>query len=77
VLYSTANPRVRTTNGFTSSVKIERSVLQGESLSLKLFIDDVIDQMNALGIPGIELNKHEVHMFLFADDTVLIATTLK
>jgi len=71
---------VRTQLGLTTSFKIEKSVLQGESLSPKLFtlfLDDIVDEMNAIGVPGVRISKHEVHMLLFADDIVLMATCQK
>lgn len=76
--YSVANALVRTSNGVSDKIKIEKSVLQGEVLSPKLFtlyIDDIVDELEKSGIHGIQLGMYAVHLLLYADDIALIATT--
>lgn len=77
-LYSHACAKVRIGTDFTESYKVTRSVLQGESLSPKLFslfIDDIVDFVNDGKYSGIRIGKHDVHMLLFADDIALVAVT--
>lgn len=75
-LYSMANAQVRVEGKFTDKFKIEKSVLQGESLSPKLFtlfIDDVTEHIENSAGTSMFIDKHNVDLLLFADDIALLA----
>ncbi|CAL8092827.1 unnamed protein product [Orchesella dallaii] len=75
-LYSIAHGKVRIGNCLTDEFTFQRSVLQGESLSPKLFtlfIDDIVDDIKLAGATPVRIEKFDVDMLLFADDIVLVA----
>ncbi len=79
-IYSQAHARVRVNGQFTSDFSIERSVLQGESLSPKLFtlfLDDIVDHLKLSNGASVFIGKHSVDMLLFADDIALIALSAR
>ena len=77
-LYSKAKANIRISSDVTEEFEICNSVLQGESLSPKLFtlfLDDVVKAIESTGIKGIKIGIFELHMLLFADDIVLFGRT--
>jgi len=77
LLYSNLRTKVRTRAGESSFFKFKKGVMQGESLSPKLFtlfIDKLVEIMHKSDIPAISIGKLLVHMLLYADDIVLMAT---
>jgi hypothetical protein len=76
-IYEKAEAKVRTQFGFSESFKIKRGVLQGETLSGKLFtifIDDMIKKLEASGIPPLQLGTADINALLYADDVCLLAS---
>jgi hypothetical protein len=76
-IYSNARAKIRTQFGFSKGFKIERGVLQGETLSGKLFtifLDDLIRKLEESGVPALQLSKEEIHALLYADDICLLAS---
>ncbi|ODM89629.1 LINE-1 reverse transcriptase [Orchesella cincta] len=79
-LYATANAKVRCGGEFSEPFKITKSVLQGESLSPKLFtlfLDDIVDDIGKSDASSIRIGTHDVDMLLFADDIALIAISAR
>lgn len=77
-LYNKANAKIRIAGHYSNNLNITRSVLQGESLSPKLFslfVDDIVNVVNKSGYTGIRIGQHNVHILLFADDIALIGVT--
>lgn len=75
-LYSMANAKIRVNGAFSEPFEVTRSVLQGESLSPKLFtifLDDVVDAVRSESLNQINIGNLSVDMLLFADDIVLMA----
>jgi len=82
-IYSNVYARVRCETGASRPFKIQKGVLQGESLSPSLFciyINDIVEIMENSKIPGINIMgrvAREIHILLFADDIVLVADNKK
>jgi len=77
VLYSNLKTKVRTNRGESSFFKFKKGVMQGESLSPKLFtlyIEKLVELLHSSDIPGLTIGKILVHLLLYADDIVLLAT---
>lgn len=77
-IYFLANGKIKTSEGLSDPFKFHRGVLQGESASPQLFnlyIDGLIHDLYASGIPGVSLGSSNIHVLLFADDIVLLANT--
>lgn len=75
-LYSYAHASVRVNGIFSGKFRIERSVLQGEFLSAKLFnlfLEDVVESICESNATGIHVGPHIIDMILFADDMVILA----
>lgn len=78
-IYSQAKAKIKTQNGESRYFPIQKSVLQGESLSAKLFtiiINDVFEKLNESGITPIRLGLIDVHCLAYADDLIILATNV-
>jgi hypothetical protein len=76
-LYHNAKAKVRTMQGESEYFNIEKGVLQGECLSAKLFtlfIDDMV--LHNSGVSALKIASKEIHLLLYADDIVLLATNV-
>lgn len=76
-IYSGAQAKIRTSKGMTEYFNIERSVLQGETLSpilFTLFLDDLVEVLQKSGIPPIVVGRARIHALLYADDVSLLST---
>ena len=61
----------------TDPIKIMTGVLQGETLSptlFSLFLNDIVSQLDAEKLTGIQIGKLQVKLLLYADDKVLVAS---
>ncbi len=79
-LYSHAKAQVRIGNLYTDFFKIEKSVLQGESLSPKLFtlfLDDIVKAVSIADASSIFIGNSSVDLLLFADDVALVALSAR
>jgi exonuclease III len=78
-LYSEASTKIRLSEGFSNNIPITEGVLQGcvaSPLLFTLYISDVIEIIKASGISGVPIgDQFTLHMLLFADDMVLLAST--
>lgn len=77
-IYKNATARVKTTEGLTESFPIKKGVLQGETMSptlFNLFIDDLAETLDKSGTIAIRMGALRVHILLYADDQVLMATS--
>jgi hypothetical protein len=75
-LYRKAKAKVRTPLGESEFFELRTGVLQGESLSAKLFtifIDDIVQKFQNSGLGAIQIGCALVHLLLYADDIVLLA----
>jgi len=81
-IYCNTTAVIRTEDGYTDPFPIQRSILQGETLSPQLwniYVNDLSEEMSQCRIPGIKFwNKItnyviKIHILLFADDIVLVA----
>lgn len=76
-IYSNAKAKVRTMNGESSFFPIEKSVLQGETLSPKLFtifMEDIVSLLHNSSLSALRMAGRDIHLLLFADDIVILAT---
>lgn len=76
-LYTQATAKIRTKCSQSEKFKIGKGVLQGETLSpilFTIFIEDLIDHLEKSKIPGLLLGKIIVHVLMYADDIVLLAS---
>jgi exonuclease III len=78
-LYANAGVRVRTGFGLSEVIKVSRGLRQGCNLSPLLFdiyINDILNGCELLGVTVIGLNNHSREAgLLFADDLVLMSNT--
>jgi hypothetical protein len=77
-IYTLANGRVKTSSGLTDSFPFKRGVLQGESASpqlFNLFLEAVVIDLYTATTPGVTIGNCPVHILLFADDVVLVASS--
>jgi hypothetical protein len=77
VMYKNVTAKVRTPHGESCPFPMEKGVLQGESLSPKLFtlfIDEIVEIMHKTDIPTLKIAANEIHLLLYADDIVLLAS---
>jgi hypothetical protein len=75
-IYEAAEGSVRTTHGMSNSFKFGKAILQGETLSPKLFtlfLEDLIKRLHNSDIPGLKTLLRVIHILLYADDIVLLA----
>jgi len=76
-IYSNAKAKIRTMYGESDFFPIEKGVLQGETLSPKLFtifIEDIINILHKSKISPLKIGKADLHILLFADDIIILAT---
>jgi len=60
----------------TDPIKIMKGVLQGESASpsiFNLFLEDVVNQLEAAKVSGIRLHLKVIHILLYADDMCIVS----
>jgi len=78
-LYQYATAVIKSPDGTTDPIQIMKGVLQGESASpnlFNIFIDGIVDELySAPMLTGIKLHTRIIHILLFADDMVLVAST--
>jgi hypothetical protein len=75
-LYRKARAKVRTPLGESDYFDIGRGVLQGESLSAKLFtifLEDIFEAFTKSDISPIQVGCALLHLLMYADDIVLLA----
>jgi hypothetical protein len=75
-LYKNAKAKIRTHCGESSLFPLKNSVLQGETLSPKLFslfIEDIVEILNKSGVTSIKIGKADINILLYADDMILLA----
>jgi len=78
-IYCNAKAKVRTPHGESNYFDIMKGLLQGECLSAKLFtlfIDDIVERLDKSGIASIKIGKKDVHILLYADDIVVLASNV-
>jgi hypothetical protein len=76
-VYKNASANVVTNEGTSYSFPLKKGVLQGENLSPKLFtifINDLVNVMYTSGIPALKIASLDIHLLLYADDIVLVAS---
>jgi hypothetical protein len=74
-IHSKPKATIRTNSGM-SSERSTNSVLQGETLSPKLFtlfVEDIVSFFKKSGIAYIKLGKAEIDILLYADHMVILA----
>ena len=74
-IYKKANAKIKTPNGITNSIPIER---QGETLSpilFILFLDDIIETLNKSETLPLNMGNAKIHILIYADDMVLLGHT--
>jgi len=72
-IYKKAKSVIRTNKGFSSSVPMERAVLQGETLSPKLFtifMDDIVDMLHNSNLPALQVGAAAIHLLVYADEII-------
>jgi hypothetical protein len=75
-IYSSVKAKIRHSLGESEYFHITNSVLQGESLSSKLFtlfIEDLVNILENSGIASIKMKTKDIHLLLYADDIILLA----
>ena len=78
-IYSKAKAKIKTRSGESRSFPIEKSVLQGESLSAKLFtifIDDIFQELDESEISPVMIGLIRAHCLAYADDLIILATNV-
>jgi len=76
-MYSYAKAKIRTKFGESCNFPIEIGVLQGETLSPKLFtifMEEIVKIMHESDIPALKIASADLHILLYADDIVLLAS---
>ncbi|KAH9273773.1 hypothetical protein BASA83_003766 [Batrachochytrium salamandrivorans] len=74
-LYSTSNARIRSGSLLSDPFPVQRGVRQGCPLSgllFNVFINDVLDGVASISVPGLS-QKHHPRGLMFADDIAIIA----
>jgi hypothetical protein len=78
-MYANARGVVRTSKGYSGSFAFEKGVLQGETLSPRLFtivMDQLVDILHSSNIPALKIASKDIHILLYADDIVVLATNV-
>jgi hypothetical protein len=76
ILYHNAKAKIRTNQGESYSFPVKNSVLQGETLSLKLFslfVEDIVNILYKSGLTSVKIGKAKIDILLYADDMILLA----
>ncbi|ODM88369.1 LINE-1 reverse transcriptase [Orchesella cincta] len=76
-MYSNINAFIKTPFGNSNTFPIQKSVLQGESLSPKLFtifIDEIVNELYKSNTQPLYMGKANIHILLYADDIILLVT---
>ncbi|CAL8135175.1 unnamed protein product [Orchesella dallaii] len=76
-MYSQIFAFIKTPFGESDKFPIQKSVLQGESLSPKLFtifIEELVNKLRNSKISHIPIGKAKIHVLLYADDIIILAT---
>jgi hypothetical protein len=79
IIYRNARAKIRTSHGESEYFQIKKGILQGECLSAKLFtlfMDDLVNILHQSDIPSLKIVSKEIHMLLYADDIVVLATNI-
>jgi hypothetical protein len=79
-IYRCAKAKVRTKFGEGDFIDINNGVLQGESLSPKLFtlfLEDIINVLDSANICSIKIGTFDLNILLYADDLVLLAYNIR
>jgi hypothetical protein len=78
-MYANARGKVRTSTGESSSFPLEKGVLQGETLSPRLFtivMDELVSVLHNSNIPSLKIASKDIHLLLYADDIVVLASNV-
>ena len=76
-IYSKAKAKIRTKEGESDFFPFRKAVLQGETLSPKLwtiFLDDLVETMHKSKLLTCNVGKARIHLLIYADDIVLLST---
>jgi len=76
-MYSQVNAFIKTPFGISNTFPIQKSVLQGESLSPKLFtifVDELVHELYKTNTQPILMGTARIHVLLYADDIILLST---
>jgi endonuclease/exonuclease/phosphatase family metal-dependent hydrolase len=80
-VYSKCNTRIRLEDKLSDPINVTEGLMQGcvaSPLLFTLYIADIVDLLKNSGVSGISLNDlYELHILLFADDTVLLASSAR
>ena len=78
-MYSNASVCARTPNGLSSGIRVQKGVLQGNSLSptlFNVFINDIVEHFKDNDSPTIDnINKIPIPCLMYADDIVILSTS--
>jgi hypothetical protein len=77
-IYSRANARVRTNYDISGAFKIEKGVLQGETVSpilWNMYLEDLIGILDNSDTMPVRIMQRAIHALLYADDIILLAYT--
>jgi hypothetical protein len=78
-MYKNAKAKIRTVSGEICYFCMNHGVLQGKTLSPKLFslfIEDIVEILNQSNISSVKVGKADLHILLYANDMVLLAYNL-
>jgi len=78
-IYKSAKGKIRTKDGLSEEFNILKGILQGDSLSPKLFtifIDDVVERLEKAGTTAVGINNVSLHLLLYADDIIVLSNNL-
>jgi hypothetical protein len=76
-MYANVKAKTRTSYGESEYFPLQKGVLQGESLSPKLFtifMDEIVEILYKTDIPTLKTASEDIHLLLYADDIVLLAS---
>jgi hypothetical protein len=77
-IYSLANAKVRTNYDISDSFKIEKGVLQGETVSpilWNMYLEDLIGILDDSDTMPVRIMQRAIHALMYADDIILLAYT--
>jgi len=76
-IYCHVKAKIRTQYGESEYFPLEKAVLQGETLSPKLFtffMEDLVTTLHNSDIPSIKVHLADIHLLMYADDIVILAS---